>query len=74
MKEELNLENIKKKQSIAGRKRIQRDIRNGYGTGKTITSLLAAKDYNEKVKNCVTVIVVPFQHLVNQWQKILILF
>lgn len=39
------------------------------GTGKTITSLLAAKDYNEKVKNCVTVIVVPFQHLVNQWQK-----
>lgn len=39
------------------------------GTGKTITSLLAAKDYIETVKACVTVIVVPFQHLVNQWEK-----
>ncbi|WP_204179849.1 MULTISPECIES: DEAD/DEAH box helicase family protein [unclassified Staphylococcus] len=39
------------------------------GTGKTITSLLAAKAYNETVKSCVTVIVVPFQHLVNQWEK-----
>lgn len=39
------------------------------GTGKTITSLLAAKSYNETVKTCVTVIVVPFQHLVNQWEK-----
>ncbi|MBF7019887.1 DEAD/DEAH box helicase family protein [Staphylococcus sp. 18_1_E_LY] len=39
------------------------------GTGKTITSLLAAKDFNETVKTCVTVIVVPFQHLVNQWEK-----
>ncbi|MDW4224130.1 DEAD/DEAH box helicase family protein [Staphylococcus saprophyticus] len=38
-------------------------------TGKTITSLLAAKSYNETVKTCVTVIVVPFQHLVNQWEK-----
>ncbi len=39
------------------------------GTGKTITSLLAAKDYMEVVGNCVTVIVVPFQHLVKQWEK-----
>ncbi|MGX0019733.1 superfamily II DNA or RNA helicase [Staphylococcus hominis] len=39
------------------------------GTGKTITSLLAAKEYYEAVKSCVTVIVVPFQHLVNQWEK-----
>ncbi|MEB7777108.1 DEAD/DEAH box helicase family protein [Staphylococcus equorum] len=39
------------------------------GTGKTITSLLAAKEYMKVQKSCITVIVVPFQHLVNQWEK-----
>jgi superfamily II DNA or RNA helicase len=39
------------------------------GTGKTITSLLAAKDYIKNCGSCITIIVVPFQHLVNQWSK-----
>lgn len=39
------------------------------GTGKTITSLLAVKEYMKIKKACITVIIVPFQHLVNQWEK-----
>lgn len=39
------------------------------GTGKTITSLLAVKEYMKVHKACITVIIVPFQHLVNQWKN-----
>ncbi|GEQ06226.1 DEAD/DEAH box helicase family protein [Staphylococcus gallinarum] len=39
------------------------------GTGKTITSLLAAREYVKRKSACVLVIIVPFQHLVNQWEK-----
>lgn len=39
------------------------------GTGKTITSLLAARSFISKSKSSITVIVVPFQHLVDQWER-----
>ena len=38
------------------------------GTGKTITSLLAAKNFM-KLKRGFLVIIVPFQHLVEQWSE-----
>lgn len=37
------------------------------GTGKTITSLMAAKKILEQNKRLFTVIIVPFTHLVEQW-------
>lgn len=39
------------------------------GTGKTITSLLVAKDYKEKVDRIFLIIFVPYVHLVNQWEE-----
>lgn len=39
------------------------------GTGKTITSLLATKEYFKKNKRMFLVIFVPFTHLVEQWKK-----
>lgn len=39
------------------------------GTGKTITSLLATKEYLKKNKRMFLVIFVPFTHLVEQWKK-----
>lgn len=37
------------------------------GTGKTFTSLMAAKTVLKNKKRLCTVIIVPFQHLVDQW-------
>lgn len=39
------------------------------GTGKTYTSLIAAEKFLEKSGRLCTVIIVPFQHLVNQWSE-----
>ncbi|ATD31156.1 hypothetical protein BHM04_08120 [Macrococcus sp. IME1552] len=39
------------------------------GTGKTITSLLAGKELFENKKRLFTLIVVPFNHLIDQWLK-----
>lgn len=39
------------------------------GTGKTITSLLAAKEYLKEHNRMFLVIFVPFTHLVDQWKK-----
>ncbi|MCD8916245.1 DEAD/DEAH box helicase family protein [Staphylococcus simulans] len=39
------------------------------GTGKTITSLLAIRKAVEENKKGITIIVVPFQHLVTQWSE-----
>ncbi|WP_297639066.1 DEAD/DEAH box helicase family protein [uncultured Clostridium sp.] len=37
------------------------------GTGKTITSLLAAKEYRQEKEKIFLIILVPFTHLVDQW-------
>lgn len=39
------------------------------GTGKTITSLLSVNRYIKMNNRCLTVIIVPFTHLVEQWEK-----
>jgi superfamily II DNA or RNA helicase len=38
------------------------------GTGKTITSLLAAKRYYEQNQKLFLIIVIPFTHLIEQWE------
>ncbi|UXR50196.1 DEAD/DEAH box helicase family protein [Staphylococcus simulans] len=39
------------------------------GTGKTITSLLAAKRVIDAYKECLLIVVVPYQHLIDQWYE-----
>lgn len=39
------------------------------GTGKTITSLLAAKRFKKNQQRALIIIIVPFQHLIEQWSK-----
>jgi len=39
------------------------------GTGKTITSIAASKKYFEENRRIFLIIVVPFKHLVEQWQN-----
>src|SRR5699024_4371263 len=39
------------------------------GTSKTITSLLSVNKYIKMNNRCLTVIIVPFTHLVEQWEK-----
>lgn len=39
------------------------------GTGKTITSLLIARDFKEQYGRVFLVILVPFVHLVDQWEQ-----
>lgn len=39
------------------------------GTGKTITSLMAAKQYRKENKRMFLVIYAPFSHLVDQWEN-----
>lgn len=44
------------------------------GTGKTITSLSCAVKLFKKVKQLITIIAVPFDHLVDQWKEDVINF
>ncbi|WP_242462915.1 DEAD/DEAH box helicase family protein [Persephonella atlantica] len=52
-------------------------IKNGYkglfematGTGKTLTSIFAINEYIKKKENVFIVVLVPFIHLVDQWEK-----
>lgn len=39
------------------------------GTGKTITSLLIANEYKKNYKGIFLIILVPFTHLVDQWEE-----
>ena len=39
------------------------------GTGKTITSLSAAKNYMQENEHIFLIILVPFTHLADQWEK-----
>lgn len=39
------------------------------GTGKTITSLIIANEYKEECKRAFLIILVPFTHLVEQWEE-----
>lgn len=39
------------------------------GTGKTITSLLIGNNYKEKFGRIFLIIIVPFEHLMNQWKN-----
>lgn len=61
---------------------IQSIINNGWsgilematGTGKTITSLAASKKYFEENKRIFLVVIVPFNHLVTQWEENILQF
>lgn len=44
------------------------------GTGKTITAIEASRRYIEKNKRAFIIVIVPFSHLVTQWEKILLDF
>lgn len=44
------------------------------GTGKTITSLAISLRYYEMRERIFLIVVVPFNHLVNQWEKIILSF
>lgn len=44
------------------------------GTGKTITAIEASRIYLEKYKRAFIIVVVPFSHLITQWEKVLLDF
>ncbi len=44
------------------------------GTGKTITGLSVSKDYYEKFERIFLLVLVPYKHLVTQWEKNIVEF
>ena len=44
------------------------------GTGKTITAIEASRIYIEMNKRALIIVIVPFSHLITQWEKVLLDF